>query len=89
MPGILPCWMFYIIGYDHTVYQCLMAHIGDNCLRAYVTDDNYLLGYLLLTIDQQNLPDIVGSLFYPWQFDGLLLTRIDEHINLGSLMVCC
>ena len=73
--------MFYIIGYDHTVYQSLMPHIGDNCLRANVTGENYLLGYLLLTIDQQKLPGILGSLFYPWQFDGLLLARIDEHIS--------
>lgn len=75
------CWMFHIFGYDNTVLQYLNMHIGENYLRGYVSHDDYLLGYLLLVNNQQDLHDVLGSLSYPWQFDGLLLNIIDEHVT--------
>ena len=81
MTESLPCWMFHIFGYDQTVFQYLKAHIGVNYLRGYITDDDYLLGYVLLYNEQQNLAEVLGSLLYPWEFDGLLLYLIDEHIS--------
>lgn len=74
--------MFHIFGYDQTVFQYLNVHIGENYLCAYVTDDGYLLGYLLCAneVQHQNLLHVLGSLSYSWQFDGLMLNLIDEHV---------
>lgn len=75
------CWMFHIFGYDNTVFEYLNAHIGENYLRGYVTDDDYLLGYILLANEYQDLVDVLGSLSYPWRFDGMMLNLIDEHVT--------
>lgn len=74
-------WMFHIFGYDVTTLEYLNAHIGQNYLRGYITDDGYLLGYVLLINEQQNLLDVLGDFSYPWPMDCLLLDRIDEHVN--------
>lgn len=74
-------WMFHIFGYDATTLQYLNAHIGKNYLRGYITHDGYLLGYLLLADEHQEIHSILGRLSYYWRIDCMLLNRIDQHVN--------
>lgn len=74
-------WMFHIFGYDASTLTYLNTHIANNYLRGYITADGYLLGYVLLLNDQQNVYDILGSFSYIWRMDCMLLNRIDKHVN--------
>ena len=77
-------WMFHIFGYDASILEYLNIHIANNYLRGYITADGYLLGYLLLMNDQQNVYDILCSFSYIWRMDCMLLNRIDNHVESVS-----